>query len=77
MAGVPDKIKTWQMVQPTSFDRETKKVTPGKIEKNRITSYNVCYTKLLRTFVQAPELNFHRFGYGFSDLLVDDFIGHF
>lgn len=36
MAGVPDKIKTWQMVQPTSFDRETKKVTPGKIEKKEI-----------------------------------------
>jgi 6-hydroxycyclohex-1-ene-1-carbonyl-CoA dehydrogenase len=36
MAGVPDKIKTWQMVQPTSRDRETKKVTPGKIEKKEI-----------------------------------------
>ena len=33
MTGVPDKIQTWQMVQPTTFDRETKKVTPGKIEK--------------------------------------------
>ena len=33
MAGIPDKIQTWQMVQPTSFDRETKKTTPGKIEK--------------------------------------------
>jgi 6-hydroxycyclohex-1-ene-1-carbonyl-CoA dehydrogenase len=36
MAGVPDKIQTWQMVQPTSRDRETKEVTPGKIEKNEI-----------------------------------------
>ena len=33
MAGVPEKILTWQMVQPTIFDRETKEVTPGKIEK--------------------------------------------
>jgi 6-hydroxycyclohex-1-ene-1-carbonyl-CoA dehydrogenase len=36
MAGVPDKIQTWQMVQPTSRDRETKAVTPGKIEKKEI-----------------------------------------
>ena len=36
MAGVPDKILTWQMVQPTSRDRETKEVTPGKIEKTEI-----------------------------------------
>ncbi len=36
MAGVPDKISTWQMVQPTSRDRETKEVTPGKIEKTEI-----------------------------------------
>ncbi|MGD2186366.1 MAG: 6-hydroxycyclohex-1-ene-1-carbonyl-CoA dehydrogenase [Desulfobacterales bacterium] len=36
MAGVPDKIQTWQMVQPTSRDKETKKVTPGKIEKKEI-----------------------------------------
>ncbi|MEE9417948.1 MAG: 6-hydroxycyclohex-1-ene-1-carbonyl-CoA dehydrogenase [Desulfatiglandaceae bacterium] len=34
--GVPDKILTWQMVQPTSRDRETGKVTPGKIEKAEI-----------------------------------------
>ena len=33
MAGVPDKIQTWQMVQPTIFDRETKEKTPGKIDK--------------------------------------------
>jgi 6-hydroxycyclohex-1-ene-1-carbonyl-CoA dehydrogenase len=37
MAGIPDKIQTWQMVQPTTFDRETKKTTPGKIEKTEIT----------------------------------------
>lgn len=36
MAGIPDKIQTWQMVQPTTFDRETKKATPGKIEKTEL-----------------------------------------
>ncbi|MFH1243831.1 MAG: 6-hydroxycyclohex-1-ene-1-carbonyl-CoA dehydrogenase, partial [Pseudomonadota bacterium] len=34
--GVPDKILTWQMVQPTSRDRETGTTTPGKIEKAEI-----------------------------------------
>ena len=36
MASVPDKIQTWQMVQPTSRDRETGKVTPGRLEKKEI-----------------------------------------
>ena len=36
MAGVPDKIKTWQMVQPTVFNRETKESTPGKLQKTEI-----------------------------------------
>jgi len=36
MAGVPDKIMTWQMVQPTTYNRETKESTPGKIEKTEI-----------------------------------------
>lgn len=33
---VPDKIQTWQMVQPTTFNRETKESTPGKLEKTEI-----------------------------------------
>jgi 6-hydroxycyclohex-1-ene-1-carbonyl-CoA dehydrogenase len=33
MATVPEKILTWQMVQPTSRNKETGEVTPGKIEK--------------------------------------------
>ena len=33
MATIPEKILTWQMVQPTVRDRETGEVTPGKIEK--------------------------------------------
>ncbi len=34
--GVPEKILTWQMVQPTSRNRETGEVTPGKIERTEI-----------------------------------------
>ena len=36
MGGVPDKIITWQMVQPTVFNRETKETTPGKLEKTEV-----------------------------------------
>ena len=36
MGGIPDKIQTWQMVQPTTFNRETKESTPGKLEKTEI-----------------------------------------
>jgi 6-hydroxycyclohex-1-ene-1-carbonyl-CoA dehydrogenase len=33
---VPNKIQTWQMVQPTTFNRETKETTPGKLQKTEI-----------------------------------------
>jgi 6-hydroxycyclohex-1-ene-1-carbonyl-CoA dehydrogenase len=36
VAAIPDKIQTWQMVQPTTFDKETKETTPGKLEKKEI-----------------------------------------
>jgi 6-hydroxycyclohex-1-ene-1-carbonyl-CoA dehydrogenase len=36
MGGVPEKIQTWQMVQPTTRDRETGEVTEGKLEKTEI-----------------------------------------
>jgi 6-hydroxycyclohex-1-ene-1-carbonyl-CoA dehydrogenase len=36
MGAVPDKIRTWQMVQPTSFNKETKQPIPGKLEKKEI-----------------------------------------
>lgn len=36
MTGTPDNIMTWQMVQPTSRNKETGEVTPGKIEKAEI-----------------------------------------
>jgi 6-hydroxycyclohex-1-ene-1-carbonyl-CoA dehydrogenase len=36
MAAIPNKIQTWQMVQPTVFNKETKETTPGKLEKTEI-----------------------------------------
>ena len=33
MVSIPDKIQTWQMVQPTTRNKETKEVIPGKLEK--------------------------------------------
>jgi len=36
MAQIPDKIKTWQMVQPAVFNKETKETTPGRLEKTEI-----------------------------------------
>ncbi|MBL7172410.1 MAG: 6-hydroxycyclohex-1-ene-1-carbonyl-CoA dehydrogenase [Desulfobacteraceae bacterium] len=33
---IPNKIQTWQMVQPTSRDRESGEVTPGKLQKTEI-----------------------------------------
>lgn len=32
MSTVPDKIKTWQMVQPTVRNKETGETTPGRLE---------------------------------------------
>jgi len=36
MGGVPDKIITWQMVQPTMKNKETGEIIPGKLEKKEI-----------------------------------------
>jgi 6-hydroxycyclohex-1-ene-1-carbonyl-CoA dehydrogenase len=36
MATVPDKIQTWQMVQPTTKDKASGQVKPGKLEKTSI-----------------------------------------
>ena len=71
MAGIPDKIQTWQMVQPTSRDRETKEVTPGKIEKKEIpvpelkpgevlveiAGCGVCHTDLGYFYDGVPTVN--------------------
>ncbi len=71
MASVPDKIKTWQMVQPTTKDRETGEVTPGKIEKTEIpvpdlgpgevlvevAGCGVCHTDLGYFYDGVPTVN--------------------
>ena len=36
MAENPAVIKTWQMVQPTVYNKETKETTPGKLELKEI-----------------------------------------
>jgi 6-hydroxycyclohex-1-ene-1-carbonyl-CoA dehydrogenase len=36
MAAIPDRIWTWQMVEPTTFNKETKQSKPGILEKKQI-----------------------------------------
>ena len=36
MATIPEKIETWQMVQPTAKNKDTGEVTPGKLAKASI-----------------------------------------
>jgi len=36
MGEIPSVIKTWQMVQPTTYNKETKETTPGRLEKAEI-----------------------------------------
>jgi len=36
MAGIPDKILTWQMVQPASKNKDTGEKIPGRLEKKEI-----------------------------------------
>ncbi|MFC1869165.1 6-hydroxycyclohex-1-ene-1-carbonyl-CoA dehydrogenase [Thermodesulfobacteriota bacterium] len=71
MATVPDKILTWQMVQPTTFNRETKETTPGKLEKTEIpvpelkpgevlvevAGCGVCHTDLGYFYDGAPTVS--------------------
>jgi 6-hydroxycyclohex-1-ene-1-carbonyl-CoA dehydrogenase len=71
MANVPDKIKTWQMVQPFSKDRETGEITPGKLEKTEIdvpelktgevlvevAGCGVCHTDLGYFYQGVPTVN--------------------
>jgi len=71
MADIPDKIQTWQMVQPTSKDRETGEVTPGKLEKKEIpvpelgpgdvlveiAGCGVCHTDLGFFYDGVPNVN--------------------
>jgi 6-hydroxycyclohex-1-ene-1-carbonyl-CoA dehydrogenase len=68
MADIPDKIQTWQMVQPTSKDRETGEITPGKLEKKEIpvpelgpgdvlVEIGVCHTDLGFFYDGVPNVN--------------------
>jgi 6-hydroxycyclohex-1-ene-1-carbonyl-CoA dehydrogenase len=36
MATLPEKIETWQMVQPTAKDKDTGEIKPGKLAKTAI-----------------------------------------
>ncbi len=71
MGNVPDKIATWQMVQPTTFDKETKEKTPGKLEKTEVpvpelkegevlvevAGCGVCHTDLGYFYDGVPTVN--------------------
>ncbi len=71
MGAIPDKIMTWQMVQPTMKNRETGEVTPGKIEKTEIpvpdlgpgevlvevAGCGVCHTDLGYFYDGVPTVN--------------------
>ena len=71
MAKVPDMIQTWQMVQPTTRNKETGEVTPGKLEKKEIpvpelapedvlveiAGCGVCHTDLGFFYDGVPNVN--------------------
>ncbi len=71
MSGIPDKILTWQMVQPTSKNKETGEIIPGKFEKKEIpvpklksdevlvevAGCGVCHTDLGYFYDGVPTVN--------------------
>lgn len=71
MRAIPDKIMTWQMVQPTAKNRDTGEVTPGRIEKVEIpvpelkpgevlvevAGCGVCHTDLGYFYDGVPTVN--------------------
>lgn len=71
MAAVPDKIMTWQMVQPTAKDKETGDIIPGKLEKKElpvpdlqagevlveVAGCGVCHTDLGFFYDMVPTVN--------------------
>jgi len=71
MTNIPDKIQTWQMVQPFSKDRETGEETVGKLEKCEIdvpelkqgevlveiAGCGVCHTDLGYFYHGVPTVN--------------------
>jgi 6-hydroxycyclohex-1-ene-1-carbonyl-CoA dehydrogenase len=68
---VPDKIQTWQMVQPWSKDKETGKVIEGKLEKTEIpvpdlqpgevlveiAGCGVCHTDISYFYLGVPTVS--------------------
>jgi 6-hydroxycyclohex-1-ene-1-carbonyl-CoA dehydrogenase len=71
MASVPDVIKTWQMVQPWTRDKETGEKTPGKLELTsvptpelgpgevlvEVAGCGVCHTDLSYFYYGVPTVN--------------------
>ncbi len=69
--GIPEKIQTWQMVQPWSKNKETGEKIPGKIEKTEIpvpelqkgevlvevAGCGVCHTDLSYFYFGVPTVN--------------------
>ncbi len=71
MGNVPEKIWTWQMVNPLTKNRETGEVTPGKLEKTQIdvpvlgggdvlvkvAGCGICHTDLGYFYQGVPTVN--------------------
>ncbi len=69
--SVPDKIQCWQMVQPTTRDRETGEVTPGELRRAEVdvpelapgevlvevAGCGVCHTDLSYFYLGVPTVN--------------------
>jgi 6-hydroxycyclohex-1-ene-1-carbonyl-CoA dehydrogenase len=71
MAGIPNAIETWQMVQPWTRDKETGEKTPGKLKQTsipvpelqsgevlvQIAGCGVCHTDLSYYYYGVPTVN--------------------
>ncbi len=68
---VPDKIQTWQMIQPWSKDKETGKITEGRLEETEIpipdlepgevlveiAGCGVCHTDISYFYLGVPTVS--------------------
>jgi 6-hydroxycyclohex-1-ene-1-carbonyl-CoA dehydrogenase len=71
MGNIPKSIMTWQMIQPTSKNKETQEVTPGKLELKEIpvpelkagevlvevAGCGICHTDLGYYYDGVPTVN--------------------
>ncbi len=71
MTGLPEKIQTWQMVQPTSRNKETGEIIPGILERAsipvpelkrgdvlvEIAGCGVCHTDLGYFYDEVPTVS--------------------